>query len=1006
MKHQYIKQNYQYEDNQNQPNQNKQTSKNLQKYSIINNNDKDKQTQNSIINEQIQDENSNIYDYNQSVNDMKYSNNLNYDNMQETNHSEVLRNSMINNQQKYENQKIYSKFQNLVNNGMNEIQQKNIAQGMIDIKKGCYYRRIGDLQTAINILEQAEELVLETGFDEYAGLTYLNLSAIKSQIQDNNSSKHYSVEAINQFQEKLKIYCQQKVLSDLQKDQLFLELAQNLSMSYYNLAISYQKMGEINEAKNSMENSVKVAFINLGEKHALSQSERKQPVSQRKENINQNNNNNNTSIQKPPKPVIRELFGSPKTEIRKNELLNKYLAPENQKEEINKENNQINNQSLERFLALKKEGVLKNQILLKNGVQISNKNQVWSDEENEIEEDIDINIDTQEEISLNNAKEIVNISNNKNKAQQKEKKCSQNDFLADFEHFRQKSIQKEEYVDQNQIQSFYKENSQIDENLSQQLSGDIMKKDIQIELTELQQKHIFQAEFDILFDSDTMNRHMGDNYNNFNNNNSNFSSYNQVDQFQQKKGFQLPPIPGSTQQNNTTINKNQTNSTNNQFQQIPQVNQINFQQSFMSNQFLNPLVIQQQQQIGQQNVKSSLQNFSQYNYQQQGQQSQPSQQLQQQMQINNLPLPPQPQASSQSLQKSDSSQSNQQNQGFSINPINNLLLNNTTTNNIINNNVNQNSGLENIKNGNNIGSSLQNNPTVQYQIFKLPNEVINAKRKNSSFQQIDLQSEVQKKVKIDKDNKFLEKGFIKSIQKNIFKDGFLTIKQNQQIDSTEVIKQQQFQQINPYSLLQNQNNQNKALNNVLKNLLLEGISSSKSNINQLQQNKKKEQPNQSQQKQSQPLKKRGKNIIDTESDDDFNNDQNSKQYYSSNSPSQSNNNNDKNMEMDIDIEQNSINSNEDIEDFENKNKDMSNNENEANLNHNKNNKLSDNFEIELQKWRQKIANMQAQYKQIKQNNNQHRNITNNVIQKYERSQIKSYVANKYFDTIQSQLHQY
>jgi hypothetical protein len=53
---------------------------------------------------------------------------------------------------------------------------------------GCYFRRQGKLPTALGYLEQALRFLNKNNYREYLGMTYLNISAILSEMGEHYAS--------------------------------------------------------------------------------------------------------------------------------------------------------------------------------------------------------------------------------------------------------------------------------------------------------------------------------------------------------------------------------------------------------------------------------------------------------------------------------------------------------------------------------------------------------------------------------------------------------------------------------------------------------------------------------------------------------------------------------------------------------------------------------------------------------------------------------------------------
>ncbi|OMJ96207.1 hypothetical protein SteCoe_165 [Stentor coeruleus] len=120
---------------------------------------------------------------------------------------------------------------------------------------GCYYRRTGNLITALNFLRKALEILIKPPIDVYhLGGTHLNICAIVSQTGDHEDALSHAIIALNLFTS--------KYLDDP-------SLLATLLVSYYNTGIEYEYLSQYTQACVVFTKALDLAIEKLGESHPL-----------------------------------------------------------------------------------------------------------------------------------------------------------------------------------------------------------------------------------------------------------------------------------------------------------------------------------------------------------------------------------------------------------------------------------------------------------------------------------------------------------------------------------------------------------------------------------------------------------------------------------------------------------------------------------------------------------------------------------------------------------------
>ncbi|KRX03806.1 hypothetical protein PPERSA_04601 [Pseudocohnilembus persalinus] len=174
------------------------------------------------------------------------------------------------------------------NNPMDHIELKVLTLNHL----GCIYRRGNSFEQAFSCLNNAQQLVYQNQLKEYAGLTYLNLSALFSQVGNHNSALDNAQKAktlqLQEFEEYLKNQSEQEKLEynfdknnknpaqNYLQNQDYLNKATTLIICHHNIASELEYFQQLDEALQNYEESCKLAQSHLGYIHPITQTFRQE----------------------------------------------------------------------------------------------------------------------------------------------------------------------------------------------------------------------------------------------------------------------------------------------------------------------------------------------------------------------------------------------------------------------------------------------------------------------------------------------------------------------------------------------------------------------------------------------------------------------------------------------------------------------------------------------------------------------------------------------------------
>ena len=146
-----------------------------------------------------------------------------------------------------------TKAEEALNSDFSENQHKLL--GITFNNFGCFYKRTGNPQLALNYLKKALDLEYKPpiNYTNLAG-THLNMCAILSKIGEHSKAIDHAIKAMNLS------------LSRIKEDP---KLLNTLIVSHHNAGIEYENLGQSMEAKKMYMKGLKITVDNFGENHPL-----------------------------------------------------------------------------------------------------------------------------------------------------------------------------------------------------------------------------------------------------------------------------------------------------------------------------------------------------------------------------------------------------------------------------------------------------------------------------------------------------------------------------------------------------------------------------------------------------------------------------------------------------------------------------------------------------------------------------------------------------------------
>ncbi|CAD8160514.1 unnamed protein product [Paramecium octaurelia] len=130
---------------------------------------------------------------------------------------------------------------------------------------GCYYRRVGQLEKALNELECALALIKKYGLKEVA-VTHLNLSVVLSLVEEHEGALENAKKAVTESHKEYQYYIKNHVSMQAFK---FQRCVSSLAISFYNVGVQEQYFQRYQFALQAYASAFKVAEDNLGIHHYL-----------------------------------------------------------------------------------------------------------------------------------------------------------------------------------------------------------------------------------------------------------------------------------------------------------------------------------------------------------------------------------------------------------------------------------------------------------------------------------------------------------------------------------------------------------------------------------------------------------------------------------------------------------------------------------------------------------------------------------------------------------------
>ncbi|KAL4466433.1 hypothetical protein ABPG73_019051 [Tetrahymena malaccensis] len=134
---------------------------------------------------------------------------------------------------------------------------------------GCYYRRLQQLPKALGYLEQALRFLNSIKSRDYLGMTYLNISAVLSQMNEHYASLENAKKAVIEIHKDYQNYLNRKNYQEAIKDQEFVDICQALAISFYNVGVEQEFFQNYEVSLINYGKACEVCEDNLGSNHRL-----------------------------------------------------------------------------------------------------------------------------------------------------------------------------------------------------------------------------------------------------------------------------------------------------------------------------------------------------------------------------------------------------------------------------------------------------------------------------------------------------------------------------------------------------------------------------------------------------------------------------------------------------------------------------------------------------------------------------------------------------------------
>ncbi|EAR84349.3 UBX domain protein, putative (macronuclear) [Tetrahymena thermophila SB210] len=134
---------------------------------------------------------------------------------------------------------------------------------------GCYYRRLQQLPKALGYLEQALRFLNSIKSRDYLGMTYLNISAVLSQMNEHYASLENAKKAVIEIHKDYQNYLNRKNYQEAIKDQEFVDICQALAIAFYNVGVEQEFFQNFEVSLINYGKACEVCEDNLGSNHRL-----------------------------------------------------------------------------------------------------------------------------------------------------------------------------------------------------------------------------------------------------------------------------------------------------------------------------------------------------------------------------------------------------------------------------------------------------------------------------------------------------------------------------------------------------------------------------------------------------------------------------------------------------------------------------------------------------------------------------------------------------------------